>query len=611
MGSGDRDAGGHKGDRLLTTIAQVVPDLPTFSVDDGFAYRVPADLDGVSVGSIVRVPLGGRRVRGYVVDLRTGAAPQGKKLKDVLAVSGEFPVFDAALLETLRWAAMHYVAPQAALLGRAAPPNLPRHIRLPQLPGVPEPTDSGIGPTVLARLMDGRHVRPQYLVGPGPWAGPIAAASALTLVRDRNVAVICPTVEEASRLYDELSEVLGPRVMRSWSALSAAESTRTWVTAATATGRVVVGTREIAMWPLGDLGLAVIVEEGRRAMKAPQTPTIHVREIMRRRASVERFGILYAGTVPTAEVLASGTDIDDLPGRAWPLVEIADRGEEPPGAGLILERTRRAVQGAVKAGHPVFVFVSRRGYAPAFRCVSCGEMRRCPSCGSGPGRGGTCDRCQAPVGPCTECGGRRFAPLGAAVGHVVDDLARSVGDAVGPAGSGHQVQVGTERDLPTVPEVALAVVIDADTMMLAPNYRATEDALRIMSRVATTVRRGHGHRCLIQTAMPHHPVMDALRHGSADRFMERLLEERAAAGFPPAGEIIALEVSPPAERVDGELRGAAGNAVVLGPAVNEGTARWLIQGRRLHPLRIRLRSLVQDWRDGGIRVRIDADPLDL
>ena len=103
-------------------LAQVVPDLATFGVDDGFSYVVPEDVT-LGTGSLVRVPLGSRRVRGYVVSVRRG---EGGNLKPIVSVSGDSPVFDESLLQLLRWAALHYVAPLAVLLGRAAPPNLPR-----------------------------------------------------------------------------------------------------------------------------------------------------------------------------------------------------------------------------------------------------------------------------------------------------------------------------------------------------------------------------------------------------------------------------------------------------------------------------------------------------
>ena len=73
----------------------------------------------------MRVPLGGRKTRGYVVEV---ALDRSGALRDLGAVSGAAPVFDAGLLKSLDWAATHYVAPVAILLDRAAPPNLPKSI---------------------------------------------------------------------------------------------------------------------------------------------------------------------------------------------------------------------------------------------------------------------------------------------------------------------------------------------------------------------------------------------------------------------------------------------------------------------------------------------------
>jgi hypothetical protein len=55
----------------------------------------------------------------------------------------------------------------------------------------------------------------------------------------------------------------------------------------------------------------------------------------------------------------------------------------------------------------------------------------------------------------------------------------------------------------------------------------------------------------------------------------------------------------------------AGRADVHGPSERGGRARWLLQGRDLQGPRLMLRRLVQDWRDAGMRVRVDADPIDL
>jgi primosomal protein N' (replication factor Y) len=276
-----------------------------------------------------------------------------------------------------------------------------------------------------------------------------------------------------------------------------------------------------------------------------------------------------------------------------------------------MEATVRAVHGVVGRGGTVFAFVTRRGDAAAFRCVACGELRRCPDCGAAATRGDVCARCGRVHGACAACGGARFQALGAAVGRLVHDLRRSLGDVVTPVGEGGTVQVGTERDLPGVAPVDLAVVVDPDSLILAPHYRAEEDALRTLARVALTVAPRRGRRCLIQTTQPGHRVLEAMRHGRPRPLLDVLLAEREAAGFPPAGELMAIEIAGATGAVDEELRTVAQGAQVTGPAAGEDRQRWLVAAGDLRPLKLRLRGEVQRWRDAGYRVRIDADPVRL
>jgi primosomal protein N' (replication factor Y) len=591
----------------------VVPELATFAVDDGFSYAVPDALTGVEIGSIVRVPLGGRKVRGYVVDIRTGARPD-RPLKEIVGVSGDLSGFDARHLETLRWAALHYVAPVAALLPRSTPPNLPRLSRsaaekkegrsLEALPSSPRPEATTAAAT-------GRRIRPQYLVRSRTDAETVAGLVGGVIEAGKSAMVVVPTVAEAESLAGGLSAFFGDRVSLATSSLPARRVTATWVRARVDPGTLTVGTREVAFWPIRDLGIALVVEEGRRGMKATQTPTLHVREILRRRAAIERFQLAFAGPVPTTETLAAGFDIHEEAGRVWPLVEVVDRSDEAPGSGLIGERVRRALSMVARKGGSAFVLVHRRGYAPAFRCISCREIRRCTVCGAAADRGDVCRRCGASHGACAECGGGRFEPLGAGVGRIVDDLRRTLGDSVGPVGeSDRSVLVGTERDLPTAQQVDVAAAVDIDGVMLAPHYRASEDALRLVARLAGKVRPGSGNRCMVQTGMPDHEVIAALRSGHPMPFLRSELGHREGDGFPPMGELVAIDVREVPDGADAALRETVG-AGVHGPAATPEGMRWLLQGSDLREAKIRLRGLVQRWRDAGARVRVDVDPIDL
>ena len=590
----------------LTRIAQVVPDLATFAVDDGFSYRIPDGLD-VSVGSVVRVPLGGRRVRGFVVDVRP-ERDGTRALKDVAGVTGVIGAFDRKMLETMRWTAVHYVAPLATVLGRALPPNAPRPS--PSDPYPPVPSRPSPLPEVSKAAASGSQVRPQYLVGSGPWADAASGLAAAALAAQRSVAVIAPTVAEVAALAADLAVEFGNRVVVATSALPAKHSTAAWGRAATVPGSLLVGTREAAMWPVASLALVLVVEEARRAMKSPQTPTIQVHELLRHRAAVERFSLVFAGPVPSCELVGGGVRIHEPGTRVWRLVEVVDRRQDPDVGAIVTERARSAVRAVTAAGGTGFVLVHHRGYAPAFRCVRCGSVRRCPQCGAAASRDGACRRCGSPIGVCTECGGARFAPLGAGIGRVVDDLRRTVGDAVGPAGEHRPVIVGTERDLAAAAQVDLALMIDADAWLLAPHYRAEEDALRITGRLAGLVARGSGRRCMVQTAIPDHRVLAAARHGHPSPLLHELVAEREQLGFPPSGELLSIELHGAHPDADDKLRAlVAGDATVLGPAIDGDTTRWLLQDRDLRPVRVRLRGLVQQWRDADTRVRIDADPV--
>lgn len=586
-------------------IAQIVPDLATFAVDDGFSYAIPAGMN-VAVGSLVRIPLGGRTVRGYVVGTRDGATT---RLKAIARVTGGPPVFDEALLATLRWLATHYVAPLAVLLAKTAPPNLPR---TPKQPRWTVAVRSGSSPLsrVTGAAATGTHERPHYLLGRGGWASTIETLVASILEAERSAMVVMPTVAEAERLAQDLHPAFGNRVLTAFSAMEARERTAVWSLAASWPGHLLIGTREVALWPVTRLALTVVVEEGRRAMKERQTPTVHVRDALRRRAAIERHGLVLLGHVPTTEAVATGMPIERIGGtRVWPLVEIVDRNEEPPGAGIITSRSLRAIRTAVGGGKRVFVFTHRRGYAPAYRCTSCRLVRRCQTCESRAGRSNTCERCGAELGICIRCGNAQFEPLGAGAGRIAELLARTV--ETGGVGSSAPVWVGTERDLPGLTDVDLAVVVDADGLIHAPNYRAGEDALRTLARVASTLGSGRGRRAVIQTGLPSDPVIRALQHGDPLKYLEGELEQRAATQLPPAGEVIVLELSK-AKTADANLRELVGTrAEVFGPAPYGERVRWLIQGRDLRGVRIGLRGLVQTWREAGIRVRVDVDPLEL
>jgi primosomal protein N' (replication factor Y) len=528
-------------------------------------------------------------------------------LKPILSRSGDLAVFDDALLKVMRWAAVRYVAPLATILTKATPPNLPRRRRWGTRSAVPHAAASAFVESILR----GRRPGTELWVGPDVFADQVASLAGGLLGSDASALVVCPTGVEAARLADELTGDLGDRVVLVHPDANAAEVTRAWVEAATRPGSIVIGTRTVAFWPVAGLGVGVVMGEGRRGMKDKATPTTHARDVVVKRSQIQRHGLVLAGLVPSAEALSIGSPLAVPEGRRpWGLVEVVDLRTEDRGSGLLGDTVRAALRAAVAGGDRVLVFTHRRSGGQ--RCVACRTVRRCARCGSGAFDESACLRCEQRAETCTECGGGRFEGIGAGMARVAAEAGRVVGrDQVGDAGSGRPIIVGTERDLPGL-RVDLTIVVDADGPLLAPTYRAGEDGMRLLARAVAAAGRGRGRRGLVQTSNPDHPAIVALRRADPVAFVRSDSAARAAAGFPPGGEIVVLEVEDPPTDADEHLAEAIGTrAQVLGPADHRGRSRWLLQGADLTAARVAVRGVVARWREGGARVRVDADPIDL
>jgi len=605
-------AAGGGGRRHLSPPAaavRVVPDIPTFAVDAGFWYAVPERLAGrLAVGSLVRVPLGGRRVGGFVVEVGERDAAG---LRPVAALSGEATVFDERLLAALTRVAGHHVAPLATLLRRAAPPNVPPGAADGPPPAPPAPP--GPLPDVVADVLAGRGARTvAYVTGEtggsllGPLAAPVVGAGA-------GVLAVYPTTVEAEAAAAGAEAAVGGRVVLAHGDMDARTLTAAWGRGRH-TGGLVVGTPRVAAWPVARLGLLVGVEEGRRAMKDRQSPTVAVRDLLLARAAAEGAAAVFAGPTPSLELLAAGAEVRRAPGRPWGSVEVVDRRHDPDGGGLLTGTARRALAAVTARGGTSFLFAHRRDYSAAARCARCRTVRTCPACGSRPDPGPSCRRCGSPLGPCP-CGGERFEPLGAGVGRVVEEAGRVVGrGAVAAHPAATPVTVGSESDLVGLGPRDLVVLVDLDGLVLGTSFRAGEEALRVGARLASRARG----RLLVQTTDPDHAVVSALRRGDPALFWEPELALRARFGYPPSGEIVIVEVrvGEPGRRVeescDADLRGAVpAGASVLGPAPVADGWRWLVHGRSLAAFRPGLRGVVGRWRDSGHAVRVDVDPRDV
>lgn len=567
-------------------LVRVLPDVP--AIDREFDYLLPEQWSDAEVGAMVRVPLHGRRVAGWITELDIEADPQ-RRLSEVAKVSGVGP--SAEMIDLCRWAAWRWAGRLATFLGTASPPKMVPHV--PDMHAVWDPPP--VSPW--ASLFEQRRAVLR-LPPAGDVLPVILAAAALG-----DTLVVCPSLHTARDLAGRLRRARVP----------VASHPRDWARAAQG-GCVVVGTRAAAFAPVPRLAAVVVVDEHDEALQNEGSPTWHAREVVLERARRAKAPALMVSPCPSLESVARSplvTVARSEERAGWPIVEILDRRAEDIGrTGLYSERLVAALRGA---GTAVCV-LNRAGRAGLLACRACGEVTRCEHCDaavSQPERGTlVCRRCAAARPEvCQSCGGTALALLRQGIGRAREELTALLGEDVvevsGATRGGElpraRVYVGTEAVLHQVPSASVVAFLEVDQELLAPRYRASEQALALLARAARLVggRDGDG-RLVVQTRNPSHEVLRAAVNADPGIVMEAERGRRRLTGFPPA-VTMAFVGGDAAEEFVRRLGDP------LGVQIRERSGSWLL---RAEDRRVLLDAIAAVERPPG-RLRLQVDPMRL
>lgn len=568
-------------------IAQVLPDVP--AIDRVFDYAVPPELEpAVRVGTMVRIPLHGRRVGGWVVGTSDEAGTD-RPLQAIAKVRGYGPPSD--LVDLASWAAWRWAGPRPTFLRTASPVNAVR--------GLPDRTV----PAPAAAPAVAGELAAEAFAGAGAVLRLPPARDVYPIVfeaaRRGSALVLSPSVGQAAHLALRLKRA----------GINAVQHPRDWARAA-AGGCTVVGARAAAWAPVPDLAAVVVVDEHDETYQEERAPTWNARDVAVERARRAGVPCVLVSPCPSLESLAAlplltASRNDERAG--WPVVEVVDRRKEAPGLGLYSARLVDVVRG----GGRVVCVLNRKGRARLLACANCGELARCETCQAAveqTSEGGlACRRCgtERPV-VCAPCGATRLKTVRVGVTRAREDLERLAGrpvlevtgDDAGPVPDA-AVLVGTEAVLHRVDRADVVAFLDFDQEQLAPRYRAAEEALALLVRAARLVGGRDGGRVLVQTRVPGHEAIDAAVHADPGRLAVVEGARRAALQFPPE-TALALLSGDGAPAYAAALGGAGVD--VLGPAAG---GRFLVRAPDHQGLCDRLAAVARP----SARLRVAVDPL--
>ncbi len=568
-------------------VARVLPNVT--GLDKHFDYLVPERLAPlVTIGTIVRIPLHGRRVGGWVTALGESQVDPDS-LKAVTDVTGAGP--SAALIELAGWASVRWAARRRHFLVAASPERAVRQIPVGQRTArVVEPR-SGATTSMLAS--GGGVLRLPPTADPLPCVYS-AVAFGPTLV-------IVPALDQA--------RLIGARLRRA--GLTVAVVPDEWASAAGGVD-IVIGTRTAAWAPCPGIAAAVVIDEHDEALQSESSPTWHARDVVVERCRLAGAPVVAVSPCPTVSALHWRPATRPPASRerdGWPIVDVVDRSEQEP--------WRRSLLTSTLIGHirdhsrRVVCVINTTGRARLLACRRCRALAPCERCEGAVALADSgelvCGRCGAARPTvCVECGSSAFANLRPGVTRLGEELTAAAGrPAVSVTGADREpppeagLYIGTEAVLHRVAKADVVVFLDFDREVLAPRYRAGERAMALLVRAARLVGpRARGGRIVVQTLLPGHEVIRAALLADPGRLAEHDAVGRRTLGLPPYRALAAVSGAGSDEFV----------ADLKGVEVAGGGAEYLVRADDWMALGA---ALLDARRPRGSRLRIAVDPPDV
>ena len=400
----------------------------------------------------------------------------------------------------------------------------------------------------------------------------------------KNVLYLVPEIALSRQLEDRLTQHFGNRLLIYHSAETASKRRNTGEIIRNSDSYIILGTRSSLFLPHHDLGLIIVDEEHESSYKQDSpAPRYNGRDTALMLSTIHKeCNILLGSATPSLEELfncKSGKHLKvDLKEKYYNgdncTVEIIDTRAERRKNGMKGCFSRKLIEQISKTldrREQIMILRSRRAWAPAVQCESCGEIVKCPRCNVSLSLHKTgsqrmvCHSCgynSIFSGICENCCGS-LLPLGAGTQRVEEE-ARELFPQAGIARLDSDSSIDSNRQSAIIKafsegetdiligtqiiakgfdfsRLTLVAVIGADSLLGIQDFRADEKAIQTLEQLKGRCgRRNMKGMFMIQTSNPSHPVYDRIISGTDTDLTNDLLTERKTFNFPPYSRIIEI-----------------------------------------------------------------------
>ncbi|MGT2743607.1 primosomal protein N' [Streptococcus plurextorum] len=401
----------------------------------------------------------------------------------------------------------------------------------------------------------------------------------------KTAIVLVPEISLTPQMTQRFISRFGKRVAIMHSGLSDGEKFDEWRKVKSGSARVVVGARSAIFAPLENIGAIIIDEEHEAIYKQESNPRYHARDVALLRANYHKAALVLGSATPTIESRARASkdvyQLLQLTQRANPLatvpsVQVVDfrdfigRQEAGNFTPILLDKIRERLS----RKEQVVLMLNRRGYSSFIMCRDCAYVDNCPNCDISltlhmDTKTMNCHYCghQAAIPrTCPNCQSRSIRYYGTGTQKAFDELSELLPEArilrmdvdttrqkgahqkiLETFGNGQaDILLGTQMIAKGLdfPNVTLVGVLNADTSLNLPDFRAAERSFQLLTQVAGRAGRAEKTgEVIIQTYNPNHYAIAFAKNQDYEGFYQYEMNIRRQLSYPPYYFTVGISLS--------------------------------------------------------------------
>lgn len=488
------------------------------------------------------------------------------------------------------------------------------------------------------------------------------------LNHNQTAIMLVPEISLTPQIVSRVEKRFGKDVAVMHSGLSNGEKYDEWRRIERGEAHVVVGARSAIFAPLKNIGLIILDEEHETSYKQDETPRYHAREVAKWRAKYHNAPLVLGSATPSLESRARAQKnvyqqlmlTHRINKRPMPSVSVVDMREELKHhtESNFSTQLLEEVQTRISRGEQTILMLNRRGYSSFIMCRDCGFVLQCPNCDISltlhmDTHTMKCHYCghEEPIPDiCPNCHSHQIRYYGTGTQKVETELQEKIPEArilrmdvdtTRRKGMhekilrqfGHHdadILLGTQMIAKGLdyPNVTLVGVLNADTGLGLPDFRASEHTFQLLTQVSGRAGRADKPgQVIIQTYNPDHYAIQLAKHHNFEKFFEIEMQLRHRGNYPPYYYTTQITVSHPEEKMAAKTifsigkflqAGLGQECVILGPtprSIARVNRRYFYQivikykhSNKLHELLTELMQRSQKLTKNKIQISIDPDP---